>query len=811
MSSSRSKKIMNMLQNFNDAIPSSSKEVSYRPKAILSTKPINNFVTKSCDERPNEQDKLSSLVAELDLPVVNSTSVDDEFLLENCTVLADYDNVNTSLLGTSDDEVLLKNNSSPNIADIFQGEKLVFNECSTQPSLELSGEIIFEETILMDSNINDDRMTHSTNFEDKGNQILGSQPEQINDIGLMLDEPETTLIQSQNTEHLQDVIPSIIVSDQPIVGEEGKRVKKVNKRHENKTKRLSGEVHENRKGVIKSAKRPRNNVCKETCYYQCQKNISQELRELICSKFWALSSYTSQNNFIINNVEAIEKKRIYTKNTASRRSRTLNYFLPINDDKIRVCKTFFLSTLDLKEKKVLVALTNKMPVVGTAKEDQRGMHEPKNKTSKEVIEYVVKYISELPAVPSHYCRASSKKKYLPTIFSNLTKLYNIYKKDCQANGKKFASTFVFNDVFRKQFNIGFHKPKKDKCIFCERYNTKLPQDRTEEDEKILSDHLQEKDFIKAIFKSDQAKSNTDGYLCTSFDLQKVLNTPHGPNNMLLYYSRKYSYLNFTIYESVTKNTYCFLWGECDGKRGANEICSLLWKYSKLVDARENVTHLSLYCDSCPGQNKNRQVIAMLYFSLQKCSNLKKIELTYLLPGHTMMPVDSVHASIEHEVKNKTVWAPSEWATIITNSRSKPKPYEVDVLQFKDFFDWKQLQKNIWPSKTQSCANSDVSFKMCRRVELNKDSTDIVFYYGLQENSPRQTLKMQRPKRAKAKEPITPISLYQSKLPLSEAKYKDLKELCTKGIVPSRYHDEFLRMPHKSTVPDVLMETDEEDE
>lgn len=43
----------------------------------------------------------------------------------------------------------------------------------------------------------------------------------------------------------------------------------------------------------------------------------------------------------------------------------------------------------------------------------------------------------------------------------------------------------------------------------------------------------------------------------SFDLQKVLNTPHG-NNMLLFYSRKYAVYNLCFYESITRNGFCFI-------------------------------------------------------------------------------------------------------------------------------------------------------------------------------------------------------------------------------------------------------------
>lgn len=60
--------------------------------------------------------------------------------------------------------------------------------------------------------------------------------------------------------------------------------------------------------------------------------------------------------------------------------------------------------------------------------------------------------------------------------------------------------------------------------------------------------------------------------------------------------------------------------------------------------------VSLYCDSCSGQNKNRAMVTMLHTT--KFEFIQEIKITFLLPGHTYMPVDSVHASIERFVKNK---------------------------------------------------------------------------------------------------------------------------------------------------------------
>lgn len=169
---------------------------------------------------------------------------------------------------------------------------------------------------------------------------------------------------------------------------------------------------------------------------------------------------------------------------------------------------------------------------------------------------------------------------------------------------------------------------------------------------------------------------------SSFDVQKVLNTPH-TDNMLLYYSRKDAYCNETVYESGTRNVYCYLWGERDGKRGANEIYSILSKYLQIVDDRQAVQEIYLFCDSCAEQNKNKRIIsATKWFLRSFARNIEYISITYLLPGHTYMRVDSVHATIENKMRKKVIKAPSEWPTLIRNARDT-LPYQVTKMTFAD--------------------------------------------------------------------------------------------------------------------------------
>jgi len=58
--------------------------------------------------------------------------------------------------------------------------------------------------------------------------------------------------------------------------------------------------------------------------------------------------------------------------------------------------------------------------------DRCGKGHSPNEVAIENIKNLDYFIQKLPAVPSHYCRASSLKKYLPAEFGNISRLYLVY-------------------------------------------------------------------------------------------------------------------------------------------------------------------------------------------------------------------------------------------------------------------------------------------------------------------------------------------------------------------------------------------------
>jgi len=203
-----------------------------------------------------------------------------------------------------------------------------------------------------------------------------------------------------------------------------------------------------------------------------------------------------------------------------------------------------------------------------------------------------------------------------------------------------------------------------------------------------------------------------------------------------------------------------------------------------------------------------------------------IKIVFLLPGHTYMPVDSVHASIERFVRDKTVWASSEWATLIRNARINPKPIEVKQLPYSDFYNWKYEadNSNILTKVLKDIDGNIIQISKVRYFvfsRLNLDSEDdnlhsinIHTYFSYNPDCEPKTLKLkggQNKKESRSTTEVIAKKLYKETIAISKEKYNDLIKLCTSGIIPNEFHEEYLQMRNSTKIQDCLQETDEEDE
>jgi hypothetical protein len=421
-------------------------------------------------------------------------------------------------------------------------------------------------------------------------------------------------------------------------------------RNVEKSNHLRGCQYQTARGT-KDAKsvRPRNpQACDcSKCRYHCSENFSAETRDQICQEFYGMADYSRQKDFIVNNVIEVPTKQV-TKSAGKHRQVAHTFYLTSAGVRRRVCGNFFCKTLDIQIRSVQKYFEVHRGAIGLGSvADGRGRHRPPNKTPDWARNLIKKHIESFPCMESHYCRASSSRKYLDAKLT-IVKMYETFGQffkehlsnadGNEAGDVHMPSEKVYRDIFCTEYNLAFYVPRKDQCSTCAGKNSYIGN---VEKLGMFESHIRQKDRAQKEKKSDKLKcANDDTFKMATFDMQSVLQIPTsevGP----LYYKRKLVLHNFTIYDSDKPNkAFCYLWPETEGNRGANEIGTCVFRYLKSLDPK--IKHVTFFSDSCSGQNRNQYVCSLLLYAVAILP-IDIIDHKFLIPGHTMMECDSMHS------------------------------------------------------------------------------------------------------------------------------------------------------------------------
>ena len=228
-------------------------------------------------------------------------------------------------------------------------------------------------------------------------------------------------------------------------------------------------------------------------------------------------------------------------------------------------------------------------------------------------------------------------------------MYRLYKEtfDAATDTPAVKESF-YRKIFCTEYNLSFFHPKKDQCTICEKYKT-LVGEAKEAFLEEYNQHIKRKHDAQQSKANDKARSTReDNFMSASFDLQSVLQLPCTAASQM-YYSRKLCVYNLCVYNAAPPNNgFCYCWEEVEGGHGSNEIgtCLLEW----INSLPHTVTEVTLYSNTCGGQNRNQNIAAMFMYAAQHSTTLKCITHNFLESGHSHMECDSMHAAIEHEKK-----------------------------------------------------------------------------------------------------------------------------------------------------------------
>ncbi|KAL7296129.1 hypothetical protein TKK_0010673 [Trichogramma kaykai] len=208
-------------------------------------------------------------------------------------------------------------------------------------------------------------------------------------------------------------------------------------------------------------------------------------------------------------------------------------------------------------------------------------------------------------------------------------------------------------VLQENFNLGFHKPKQDKCTLCYQY-----KELTLEQKELLKDrrieHLKNKKIARKLVYKSVIEANSDSSIAViHLEFQKVLTTPKCEVSNL-YYTSKLVVLNLTCYVLATNLGTCFVWNKTVAKKGSNEVASILMRQIEhILSSRPQVNDIRTVSDNCTGQNKNQNVFTMLI--MKAVLHDVKITHRFLEVGHTQSAGDSMHSTIESYTRHRDIF------------------------------------------------------------------------------------------------------------------------------------------------------------
>lgn len=461
------------------------------------------------------------------------------------------------------------------------------------------------------------------------------------------------------------------------------------------------------------------------CRLSCKSNFDEHSRLQLFNSYWELADLQRQREFIVRHAQEIKPKYRYSSTQNLRALNTAFYF-EMNGSKIRVCKTFFKSTLDLNDRVIKTALSKKTDL-GVIEGELRGKHGNPPTIDPQIRQSVLDFINSIPRIESHYLRAQTTRQFISSD-KCLADLYRDYKSIRENNGLPFATVSTFNRIFNSDFNISFFVPKKDQCDICESYKN------ANDEEKIKLYHKHEqhlKEKTMARIEKENDKQRTDGTIVAVYDLQAVMQVPKGQVSLFFYKSR-INCLNFTISDLYAKNVVCYFWDETEASRGAVKIGSCVLNYIKaLID--ENLgkdIDIIFYSDNCGEQQKNKYLLSVYAYAVINL-RVKSITHKFLIRGHSQNEGDNVHSVIEKQIKRHlksgSIYTPQTYSTLIRTAKKTGNPYKVVEMTHEQFYDVKVLQEswgnnfNIDEDKTQ------IKWHDIKMLKVEKEHPESFFY------------------------------------------------------------------------------------
>jgi hypothetical protein len=483
----------------------------------------------------------------------------------------------------------------------------------------------------------------------------------------------------------------------------------------------------------------------------------------------------------------------------NRRRFTATYFLLKRGQKIRVCKLFFQNTLQIGNTALLNLNEHNFNNINAQlvqRQDLRGKHKPKHAATDGEIEILKEHMFKFPRERSHYT-LNKKQTLNPEL--NVKIMHDLYTEEQQKNNRRALGYGRYLQEFNK-FDLKFGSYKTDTCGTCDKLRGQLEADpENEQLTREKTEHLRMADMAFSMQKQDSENRDprVQAVWADMMSVQQIPKLSTGP----AFYLRKYKVYNEDFYMASRNQHHMYLWGQLEGKKGANDVISCLHKFLERVPSE--CKHLICWFDNTSSQLKNSTTLCYLLHRTDSTSPLfrfEQISLKFAPVGHTYMAPDRAFSTVSKQLKKKkTIGDPHEIMELINASCKNSLAEWVPRMQH---YDWVSYLSQYYVTNSNFLRIDDepllmrsrqFSFGFCCSYDEHTNTTLLIQQFQseiricleFQMNSPWKSFFVEQKENKDAK-PFSEFFAYPDPLILENKRIRDLQRY--KDWLPACYRE-----------------------
>lgn len=479
--------------------------------------------------------------------------------------------------------------------------------------------------------------------------------------------------------------------------------------------------------------------CKNSCYML----FSSE--ELLANRA-KVASYTAseKNCYLLGQLQACSRSSEWTQHsnlTSLRKHQTFEYRINIDRPVCRQTFLFYYGETIKRLKRLqkhFLNSGNQPPIHGNAGRKPACSYGDHH---LEAVENFILNLAECHGMPDpgrDVRRGKGRLRILLPSIMNYTSVHELYVESVNMANGEFVGYDTFVKIWQNKVPyITFNNPKTDLCLICENFKKQLSKSASilDEDKEAMQEKLyqealahlkqvqKERLYYKARIEAAQkhysqlgvavgqtaSKANSkDIAMHYSWDFAQQLQYPFedqqaGP----IYFKIPRRAQVFGVCCEGIPRQVNYLIDEADfTEKNANTVISLLDHFFAHHGLGEKIAYLT--ADNCVGQNKNNALLQYLAYRVL-ASLHTRIELSFLIVGHTKFSPDGYFGLIKHRYRRSKVYTYEQLGEVIEasskNGHNVYQPYRNKLINrpeivYRDWVSWLAQYFNPIPRITK---------------------------------------------------------------------------------------------------------------